>query len=273
MTSKILVTGGSGTLGRHILPFLLKAGNVVRLASRSERKNGFPAGIEWAQTSLETGEGLTEAIHGMDTILHLASDPRQPQRVDVEGTQRLLARAKIASVSHFIYISIVGIEHFPGFAYYRAKLAAEQLIENSGIPYTILRATQFHELLDLYFLPPLLKLPLVAFVPTSIKYQLIDSEEVAQRLAELAQAKPAGHVPDIGGPQILTMGEIARTWAQARGINRHIIHLPIPGQTAAGFRKGFLTCPNNRFGKITWEQYLRRKYTKTTESLNLPESA
>ena len=272
MPQKILITGGSGSLGRHTFSYLLKAENTVRISSRSERKANVPIEVEWARASFETGEGLDEAVRGIHTIIHAASDPLHPQKVDVEGTRKLLEKAKAAGVQHFFYISIVGIEHFPGFAYYKAKRAAEQLIERSGIPYTILRATQFHELLDFYFLPPLFKLPFIALVPTSFKYQLIDIGEVALRMAELAQAKPSGRVADIGGPQILTMGELARTWAKARGINRHIIHLPMPGRTAAGFRKGLHTCADNLFGKITWEQYLAQKYAKTVESLKLQES-
>ncbi len=263
MSPTFLLTGGSGSLGRHTFPHLLKAGNTVRLSSRSGRKADLPTEIEWAPASLETGEGLAQAVRGVQTIIHAASDPRHSQKVDVEGTRKLLALAKTAGVSHFFYISIVGIEHFPGFAYYDAKLATERLIEASGIPYTILRATQFHELLDLYFLPPLFKLPFIALVPTTLKYQLIDSSEVAERIAELAQAAPSGHAPDIGGPEVLTMGELARTWAQARGSHQRIVPFPIPGKTAASFREGRHTCPDSRYGKITWEQYLSQKYGKT----------
>jgi uncharacterized protein YbjT (DUF2867 family) len=261
MTPKTLITGGSGSLGRQVFPHLLKAGNIVRISSRSKRKANLPAEIEWAQASLQTGEGLTEAVRGVHTIIHAASDPLHTKKVDVEGTRKLLEQAKTAGVSHFIYISIVGIEHFPGYYYYGAKLAAEQSIERSGIPYTILRASQFHELLDERFTPPLFKLPFVAFVPTDFKFQLVDSGEVATRMAELLITGPGGHAPDMGGPSILTWGEIARTWALAHGIHKRIVHLPIPGATARAFREGKNTTPNTS-GKINWEQYLSQKYGK-----------
>ena len=137
-----------------------------------------PAGItvEWARASLETGEGLDTAVAGTEVIIHAASSStRRAQQVDVVGTERLLAAAHRAGVGHFIYISIVGIEQVP-FPYYRYKLAAEKLVEAGGgpevqtlgrwpggqegdgpplvveaggVPWSILRTTQFHNLLDL----------------------------------------------------------------------------------------------------------------------------
>jgi hypothetical protein len=80
-------------------------------------------------------------------------------------------------------------------------------------------------------------------------------------VAELVKGKPSGRVPDIGGPHILQMGELAQSWSKARGINKPILHLPMFGNTAKGFREGLLTTPDHKFGKTTWEQYLTRKYS------------
>lgn len=267
MNPKILITGGSGTLGRKLLPPLLKAGYTVRISSRGPRKSGIPAEVEWGQASFETGEGLGEALQGVDTIIHAASDPLHP-KVDVNSTRKLIEHTKTAGTGHLFYISIVGIEHFPGFAYYAAKLEVERMIEGSGVPYTIFRTTQFHELLDERFIPPLFKLPFIAPVPTDFKLQLVDAGEVAARMAELLQTGPQGRVPDMGGLKVHTMGELAKTWAAARGIKRKIVHLPIPGATARAYREGKLTT-SDRSGKITWEQYLSHKYGQPVQSLQL----
>ncbi|HXV59440.1 MAG TPA: SDR family oxidoreductase [Vicinamibacteria bacterium] len=255
--TRVLITGGTGVLGRQLVAPLLEAGHVVRISSRGPRRSGFPDEVEWSQTSLSSGVGLAEAVLGVDTIVHAASTPIAAQKVDVEGTGALLHHAKAAGVSHVLYISIVGIDGFP-FSYYRAKRTTEQLIEAGPVPFTILRATQFHDLLDERFLPPLFKLPLVAFVPTDLKFQVIDSGEVATRMIELVSAGPSGRVPDVGGPEVLTMGQLAAAWMPARGIRRKVVHLPLPGRAAAAFRRGQNTCPDHRYGRITWSEYLSR---------------
>src|SRR3990172_1724379 len=143
--SRVLITGGPGVLGREVAPRLATAGYTVRVVSRrAAPAEGAPT--EWAQAQIETGEGL--AVAGVDVIVHCASSPfRRTRVVDVEGTRRLLEAAKAASVPHFVYISIVGIDRIP-LPYYKAKLAAERLIEESGAPYSIQWAPQFFTLLD-----------------------------------------------------------------------------------------------------------------------------
>src|SRR3990172_2973042 len=140
----ILVTGGSGGLGSELVP-RLAAGHTVRILSRRPRPPS--ATTEWAQGELATGEGLAEAVAGVDMIVHAASSPfGKTRQVDVEGIRRLLPAAAPAT-PHLFYISIVGVDRIP-FPYYRAKLAAEKLVEEPAVPYTILRATQFHTLID-----------------------------------------------------------------------------------------------------------------------------
>jgi uncharacterized protein YbjT (DUF2867 family) len=258
--TRTLITGGTGVLGRQLVAPLLEAGYKVRISSRGPRPSAVLPEIEWAQSALATGEGLEDAIQDVDTIVHCASTPVRTKEVDVSGTERLLKHASDAGVSHLLYISIVGIDDFP-FSYYQAKLACEERIHASGVPFTILRATQFHELLDERFLPPFFRLPVVALVPTDLKFQVIDSGEVARRMVELVQAGPSGRVADAGGPEVRTMGELAAGWMRARGKKRKILPLPLPGRAAAAFRRGQNTCPDQRYGKVTWEEYLARKYS------------
>jgi uncharacterized protein YbjT (DUF2867 family) len=138
--TEILVTGGTGVLGSKVVERLRTAGLGPRILSHSGR----PGTI---QGDLLTGEGLEEAVRGVDTIVHCASSPfRKTHQTDVEGTGRLLQAASRAGVSHVVYISIVGIDRVQSYPYYRVKLETERLIEGSPIPHTILRATQFHDL-------------------------------------------------------------------------------------------------------------------------------
>lgn len=254
--TRVLLTGGTGTLGRELTPRLLAAGYTVRVMSRRDPGPGEDGQVEWARASLESGIGLAEAVAGVKVLIHAASSPTQRQ-VDVEGTARLLEQARTAGIDHFIYISIVGIDQI-GFSYYRNKLAAEQLIESSGLPWSILRATQFHYLID-KLLGLLTRLP-VAFIPTDWQFQPISAGDVADHLVTAVQQGPAGRLPDIGGPELLRLDEMARMWLAARHKPRPIIHLPLPGKLSAGFRRGLNTTPQNRVGRLTWAEWLARRY-------------
>jgi len=256
--TKILITGGTGVLGRALTLRLIARGHTVRVMSRGPRPASAPENVEWAQAQLETGEGLEAAVAGAPIIIHCASSPlKRTRAADVDGTAKLLAAARAAGVQHFIYISIVGIERFPTYPYYKVKLEAEKLIEASGVPYTILRATQFHNLLD-RVLQSAVRWPVV-FLPKDLQFQLVDAGEVAEALAECVAAGPVGRAADMGGPEVLKSGEIITTWLAARGLRRPVFHLPLWGQAADGFRRGFNTCPQNRQGKITWAAWLQEK--------------
>jgi len=252
---RVLVTGGTGALGRELVP-RLAAGHTVRVLSR--RAPPADAATEWATAQIETGEGLAEAVEGVDVIAHCASSPfRRTRQVDVEGTRRLLDAAKAAGVSHFVYISIVGIDRIP-LGYYKHKLAAERLIEASGVPYSILRAPQFHTLID-EIMRNLLRFP-VGLYPAGFKFQPIDPGEVAERLVAAAEAGPGGRLPDIAGPEVRDAGELARAWLKAHGKRRLLVPLPLFGKVAAGYRAGHNCAPESKYGRITWEAWLEGKY-------------
>jgi len=258
--TRVLVTGGTGNLGRELTPRLLAAGYTVRVMSRRSPNPGEDARVEWAQASLESGTGLSEAVKGADVVVHAASSPVK-RGVDVAGTARLLDQARVAGVEQFVYISIVGIDQI-GFSYYRNKLAAERLIEASDVPSTILRATQFHEFID-QILGILARLPL-AFIPTNWQFQSISIGEVADQLVAVVQKGPSlgGRLPDIGGPEVLRFGEMAKAWLAAQEMRRPIVHLPLPGKLSAGFRWGHNTTPRNRVGKLTWSEWLQARYSR-----------
>jgi uncharacterized protein YbjT (DUF2867 family) len=158
-------------------------------------------------------------------------------------------------VQHLVFISIVGIDRVP-WAGGKAKLASEDLIEHSDIPWSIQRATQFHYGMD-FLLNFLTRLPLVALVPSGLLLQPVDEEEVARCLCEIVQAGPSGRLPDIGGPKIYTFQELARIWLKQRGVRRAIIPLWLPGKMVKALRQGGNTCPQQATGTVTWEAWLQ----------------
>ena len=249
--SEVLVTGGTGVLGKRVVERLSFAGTEARVLSRSGR----PGTI---RGDLCTGEGLDLAVRGTQTIIHCASSPfRRARQTDVEGTKRLLEAAITAGVSHLVYISIVGIDRASSYPYYRVKLDTERVIEGSPVPYTILRATQFYNLV-LRAIRFLERMPILV-VPNGFPGQPIDAGEVAERMVELALSDPAGRVPDIGGPEVRTVTDIVRGYLEVTGRRKNTLVIRLPGKTARAFREGVLTCPNNRYGEIRWEEFLRAR--------------
>ncbi|GAA0990820.1 NAD(P)H-binding protein [Acrocarpospora macrocephala] len=241
MNESILVTGGTGALGREVVDRLKDGTREVRVLSRK------PGAY---QGNLTTGEGVAEAVAGVGTILHLASDPRT-KGADLESTRHLIETA--APGTHLVYISIVGVDRHP-FWYYQEKYQVEQMIEASGLPYTILRATQFHDFAR--FLIQGMTRMAVAPVPAGWSVQPVDTGEVADRLVELALGAPAGRVPDMGGPEVLPLREMVNIYLRASGRRRILVPIWVPGKTAAAYRAGIHLAPEHKTGKITFAEFL-----------------
>lgn len=239
----ILVTGGTGTLGRATVRKLTEAGLPVRLLSRRP-------GPDHVVGDLLTGEGLTPALSGVDTVLHLATTMKG--RTDVTATQNLVTAA--ARVKHLVFISIVGIDRIP-ISYYKGKLAAEQLV--TGLPHTILRATQFHDLVH-KVLATTAKLPVMP-LPT-IPFQPVDVRDVATQLVKLIQNGPQGRVPDYGGPEVLPLAVLAAQYLHAENRRRPRVPVWLPGRAFRALRGGaHMVPPGNSTGTITFAEYLAEK--------------
>lgn len=259
-TTQTLLTGATGTLGQALCPRLADVGHAVRAASRSPPgnhtvENDCGAGDpDWIELDLTDGTGVRSAVDEIDVIVHAATAPRgDSEAVDVHGTERLLAAATDAGISNFVFISTVGVDEIP-LTYYEHKLAAERAVEESPVPSTIVRATQFHEFVfDLF--ESISRLPIWP-LPTAFRLQPIDVREVADTVVDHATTEPAGRVPPVGGPEVLTVGDLARTYRDARELRRPIVRLPIPGSVAAGFRSGGALCPDRTVGSVTWPAWL-----------------
>ena len=269
----ILVTGGTGALGREVVKRLQKTDNQVRIMSRQDEPSILPRNTQWAQADLLTGHGLTEALDGIEVIVNCASSPgKNTKEIDILGTQEMLYLAKQAGVRHILHISIVGIDRV-SIPYYRHKLSTEQVIEAGDVPFSIIRFTQFHTLLDqmLASLTSLRWLPILP-LPKHLKYQLIDPKEVADYLLPIIFSEPAGRLPDVGGPEILTFQEIAQQWLDIQGHNRSIVPIPLFGKLGQSLKKGDNTTPSSRYGKITWQNFLHQKYASSKNSEILDSS-
>lgn len=244
----LLVTGGTGTLGRPTVDRLRAKGHDVRILSRN-------AGPDRVVGDVTTGEGLAEAMRGVDTVLHLATSAGKK---DPGQTQNVVDAARSAGVTHFVYISIVGVDANP-YPYYRAKLESERIIERSGIPHTILRATQFHDFIAM-FLRLQRKLPVV--LSLDVPDQPIAVEEVADRLVELVDAGPSGMVADIGGPEQLTLRELIDTWQRAAGTRKPVWTLRLFGKTIRAFKEGHHMTSLPGYGRETFATYAAREATR-----------
>lgn len=234
----ILVTGGSGVLGSAVVRRLLDAGRPVRVLSRRERGPKAPEKAEWAVGDLAAGAGLAEALEGVGVVVHCASDTKSAGKTDEAGTRHLIEAARaVGARPHVVYVSIVGIDLVP-FGYYRAKLATERLLEESGLPYSVVRATQFHDLV-LATAQQLTRLPVVP-VPSGVLLQPVEVGEVADRMAELALGEPVGRAPDFGGPRVWNAGDAVRAVLRASGRRRPVVSLPLPGKGMRALRAGGL---------------------------------
>ncbi|MGH9308178.1 MAG: SDR family oxidoreductase [Vicinamibacterales bacterium] len=250
---RILLTGGSGSLGTAILALPRPADTTIRVLSRRQPPRAFDG--EWCQGDLLVGDDIARAVSGADVIIHAASDPRRSDVVDVPGTEKLVSTARRAGVRHLLYVSIVGVDAIP-YRYYQDKFAIEEMVRRSGVPFSVLRITQFHPFIDMLFRRAAARVPLVLPLPTRFRVQSVDLGEAAARVLAAALDPPGGRLRDLGGPEVLTVGEAARAWKMARQIRKPILPLPLPGAAARAFTRGLHTTSDGDRGAIRWQDWL-----------------
>jgi uncharacterized protein YbjT (DUF2867 family) len=261
----VLVTGGTGVLGRLVVPQLRDKGCKVRVLSRSSHES--KEGIAFVTGDLATGEGIEAAVEGAEIVVHCAGS----NKGDEEKALNLVRAASRAGTRHIVYISVVGAERIPVvsgvdrsmFGYFASKFAAERVVAYSGLPWTTLRAAQFHDLV-LLVAEQMVKLPVVP-LPAGFRFQPVETSEVAARLAELALGEPAGLVPDIAGPQVYSAAELFRGYLRASHRRGPIVPVWLPGKAARAFRAGANLAPERAVGRRTWEEFLACRVSSSKE--------
>jgi uncharacterized protein YbjT (DUF2867 family) len=203
---KITVVGASGLIGTKVVELLTNEGNDVVASSRS-------SGVD-----VLTGEGLADALAGADALVDVTNSPSfEPGPVMAFFTTsatNLVDAARRAGVGHFVAMSIVGVDGLPDSGYFRAKVAQEKIITESGIPYSIVRATQFAEFADA--ITESMTVANEVRVPDAL-IQPIPADQVASAVARAATAKPHNGIVNIGGPQKITFEQMATDAVARKG--------------------------------------------------------
>ncbi|GIH16984.1 SDR family oxidoreductase [Rugosimonospora africana] len=228
---RIAIAGGTGTLGRYVAEDLRTRGHEVRVLSRSSREY---------RVDLRTGEGLEAALVGCDAVVDASNARKKAAEVLVEGSRRLLAAERAAGVGHHVCVSIVGCDRMP-MGYYRVKVAQERVVEAGPVPWSVVRATQFHELVATVFtlggrwrtLP----------VPRAV-LQTIAAVEAARAVADVAEGPALRGRIDVAGPVATGVRELARTWRSVTGRRALLVPVPMPGRLGRTLRAGAATEPS-----------------------------
>lgn len=258
---RIAVTGGNGTLGREVVRELRSRGHAVRVLSRRSAEH---------PVDLTTGAGLAEALAGVEVVVDATnSGParKAAEALLIGGARRLLAAEARAGVAHHVGVSIVGTDRVP-FAYYEFKLAQEGIVRGGapphepparggGVPWTIVRATQFHSEVDKYLS---LAARFGVLPGAGFPLQPVDPREVAVVLADTAEAEPSLAITQFAGPQVRSVRELAQAWRDATGRRAAIVPLPLFGATARALGEGGLTNRGAWTGRRTFGDWLAERY-------------
>lgn len=243
---EILVTGASGLLGRKVVKAGVARGHSVRRLSRSTRDG-------WLKGNLVSGDGIPEAVTGVNALIHCATDPDDPESGDIAATSNLVKAALAAGGVHIVYPGIVGSDVIP-LKYYEAKIAVEEILLQSGCPVTVQRYTQFHELVW-FMLSRLTRYPVVP-VPKDTRVQTLDAAAAADALLDAAEGAAAGRIADLGGPTIYDVADLARSVATALDRRRPIVRVNYPGLVWTAFRAGANLTENRDDSGLTWNEFL-----------------
>lgn len=258
---RVLVTGGTGHLGRDIVGQLLARGKRVRVLARLP---GRDARVEWARGDLATGAGLSEALEGVTTVINAATFSPIAQRgrirlvdlfatpsaVDVDGTGRLLRECRNARVQHFLHVSIVGLSEAASLPYSKVKLQGEMLVRESDVSWSVVRAGPFYYLLARLF-ASMRWMPW--WILPNVVVDAVDTADVASYLVDCVGDGRRGMRDEIGGPAALPLPVLARQYLQARRLKKRVIGFDVAPQTAV--RLGFAEA-HGRKGTTAWHEWL-----------------
>ena len=243
---RVGVLGATGTAGSAAAAELSSRGHeVVRLGRRKADRH----------VDVVSGEGLDEAFAGLDALVECLNGPgpkaAECRPVLVDGVRAALAAAARAGVGHAVSLSIVGCDRVP-YAYYKVKVEQEEVVRAAPLPTSVVRATQFPQLID-YALGATKRLGIIPAPP--LVFQPVHPEDMAIALAEVVERGPG---PDaaIAGPEVLELRDMALSWRAARGSRRPVVPLPAFGATLTAIAAGGLTDQGAAQGARTWSDYL-----------------
>ena len=250
---KIVVIGGTGLIGTKLVNILRKRDHEALAASPASGVNTI------------TGEGLTEALAGAQIVVDLANAPSWEDKAVLEffetSGRNLLAAETKAGVRHHIALSIVGTDRTPDNGYFRAKVAQEKLIETSGIPYTIIRSTQFMEFLG-GIAASSTNGSMVRISPGL--FQPIAADDVAASVADVALAAPRNGIVEIAGPERAPFNEIIARYLKAVGDPREVVGDPEARYYGGRVEeRSLVPLGEARLGRIGIDEWLRRSQAKT----------
>jgi len=227
----IAIVGGTGTLGRQVAAELEARGHQVRPLSRHAPQY---------RVDLATGDGLAPALAGCDVVVDASnSSSRKPAGVLVDGSRRLLAAEETAGVKHHVCVSIVGCGEVP-MGYYRAKTDQERVVSQGAVPWSIVRSTQFHELVGTILTAAgrwrVLPMPRGVLQPVACA-------DAARAIADVAEGAPLNRCLTVAGPEVRELRDLARTWRDVTGHRALLVPMPVPGTVGRALRSGALTAP------------------------------
>ena len=233
----ILVTGGSGFIGRRVVARLVDGGHKVRVLARGRRRADLPEDVEVAQGSVVSGEGLPEAMAGVEKVVHLVAIIRETGDQSFEGViwrgaERVVEAAKVAAVKKFVYVSAIGAQDNPTYPYLQAKWKAERAVARSGLSHTILRPSIVFGEGDEFInaLAGLVRYnPLVPVAGDGkTRFQPIWVEDLVTCIvACLDEGAHSGEVLELGGPEHLSYDQMLDIVKEALGKSRFKLHLPL----------------------------------------------
>jgi uncharacterized protein YbjT (DUF2867 family) len=242
---RIAVAGGTGTVGRHVVEIARERGHEAVSLSRSE-------GVD-----LVNGRGLDQALQGAEAVIDVSGIETISTKKAVDfytnATQNLLAAEKAAGVRHHVALSIVGIDKATS-GLYAGKLVQEDEVRHGGVPWSLLRCTQFHE-----FVPMVVRAASagpVVIVPKMFT-QPVAAREVAEALVDAAEAGPKGRLPDLGGPRAEKLADLVRAYLQKTGKRKRVVQLNAPGAMGKAMRKGkLIPKAGAAVGRQTFQEWL-----------------
>jgi uncharacterized protein YbjT (DUF2867 family) len=245
---KIVVIGGTGLIGSNVVSRLQKKGHDVIAASPNTGVNTI------------TGEGLAAALGNAQVVVDVANSPSFEDKAVMEFFQtsgrNLLAAEATAGIRHHVALSVVGADRLPQSGYLRAKVAQENLIKSSGIPYTILRSTQFFEFAG--GIAHSATEGQAVRLPTALM-QPVASDDVSALVAKIALVAPLDHMVEIGGPELIGMDEFVRRYLKFKGDPRQVVADPHARYFGTELEEKSLTPgANPHVGEMRFDEWLKR---------------